>query len=45
MAKMLKPTTLFMRSGYPYKKQIKTDYEFQFPTGLVLNNEIEKKIN
>jgi hypothetical protein len=40
---MLKPTTFFMRSWYPYKKQIKTDYEFQFPTDLVLDNEIEKK--
>jgi len=39
---MLKPTTFFMRSWYPYKKQIKTDYEFQFPTDLVLDNEIEK---
>lgn len=43
MAKMLKPTTFFMRSWYLYKKQIKTDYEFQFSTDLVLDNEIEKK--
>jgi len=34
-----------MRPRYPHKKQVKTDYEAQFSIGLVLNNEIEKKIN
>jgi hypothetical protein len=35
---------LIMRSRYSYRKQIKIDYETQFPTDPTLNNEIEKKI-
>ena len=35
--------TLIMRSRYPYKKKIKTDYEIQFPTNSILND--EKKLN
>ena len=34
-----------MRSGYPYRKQIKTDYEIQFPIDLILNDKIEKSFN
>jgi len=33
-----------MRPRYPHRKQIKTNYETQFPTDLVLNNKIEKKL-
>jgi hypothetical protein len=40
---MLKPVTLIVRQKYSYKKQIKTDYETQFPTDLMLNDKIEKK--
>jgi hypothetical protein len=35
---------LIMRSRYSYRKQIEIDYETQFPTDPMLNNEIEKKI-
>jgi len=40
---MLKPVTLIVRQKYSYKKQIKTDYETQFPTDPMLNDKIEKK--
>jgi hypothetical protein len=35
---MSKPATLIMKPRYPYKKQIKTDYETQFPTDPMLND-------
>jgi hypothetical protein len=31
-----------MRLRYPYKKKIKTNYETQFSTDLILNNKIKK---
>jgi hypothetical protein len=31
-----------MRSRYPHRKQIKIDYEVQFPTDPILNDKIEK---
>ena len=36
--KIPKPAALIMRSRYPYRKQIKTDYETQFPTDPMLND-------
>jgi len=33
-----------MRSRYPYRKQIKIDYEVQFPTDPILNDKTGKKI-
>ena len=42
---MLKLVTLIMKPRYPYKKEIKKQYKAQFLTVLVLNDEIEKKIN
>jgi hypothetical protein len=35
--------TLILRPKYSHKKQIKIDYETQFPTDLMLNDKIEKK--
>ena len=43
--KMLKLVTLILRPIYSHKKQIKIDYEAQFPTNPMLNNKIKKKIN
>ena len=43
MVKMPKLMTLIMKPRYPHKQQIKTYYEIQIFTDLVLNNEIEKK--
>ena len=40
---MPKPTTLILKPKYPHIKQIKIYYEAQFPTKLMLNDEIEKK--
>jgi len=40
---MIKPVILIVRQKYFYKKQIKTDYETQFPTDPMLNDKIEKK--
>jgi hypothetical protein len=40
---MPKPATLVARSIYYHRKQIKTNYKAQFPTNLMLNDEIEKK--
>ena len=40
---MPKSTTLIIRPKYSYEKQIKTCYEAQFLTDLMLSNEIEKK--
>ena len=37
--------TLILRPRYSHKKQIKIDYEAQFPTDPMLNDKIEKKIN
>jgi hypothetical protein len=34
-----------MRSRYPYRKQIKTDYETQFLTNPILNDKIKKIFN
>ena len=34
-----------MRPKYPHRKQIKRDYEAQFPTDLILNDKIEKNLN
>jgi hypothetical protein len=42
---MSKLANLIMRLIYPYKKQIKTDYEVQSPTDPMLNDEIEEKFN
>ena len=39
---MLKLITLITRLMYPYIKQIKNNYEAQFPTSQRLNAEIEK---
>ena len=44
VVKMPKSEILIMRSRYTYKNQIKTYYEAQFWTDLVLNNEIGEKI-
>jgi hypothetical protein len=35
--------TLIIRPTYPYKKQIKIDYKVQFPSDLMLIDEIKKK--
>jgi hypothetical protein len=35
--------TLIVRPRYSYKKQIKINYEIQFPTDPMLNDKIEKK--
>jgi len=40
---MPKSMTLILRPRYSHKKQIKTDYEAQFPTNPMLNDKIEKK--
>ena len=42
---MQKPKNLIMRQRYPHWKQIKINYEAQFPTNSILNDKIEKKIN
>jgi hypothetical protein len=34
-----------MRPTYPYRKQIKIDNKVQFPSDLMVIDEIEKKIN
>jgi hypothetical protein len=39
---MTKPVTLIVRSRYSHKKHIKTDYEVQFSTSLILNDKIRK---
>jgi hypothetical protein len=36
---------LILRLRYSHQKQIKIDYEAQFPTDQILNDKIEKKIN
>jgi hypothetical protein len=41
---MPKPVTLILRPRYFHKKQIKIDYEAQFPTDRMLNDKIEKII-
>jgi len=40
---MSKPATLIMKPRYLYIKQIKINYDIQFSTDLILNNEIKKK--
>jgi len=40
---MPKFMTLILRPRYSHKKQIKTDYEAQFPTDPMLNDKIERK--
>jgi len=40
-----KSSTLIMKPRNPYRKYIKTGYDAQFPTDLILNNEIEKEMN
>ena len=40
---MSKPVTLILRQRYSHKKQIKIDYETQFPTDQILNDKIKKK--
>jgi hypothetical protein len=40
---MPKLVTLILRPRYSYKKQIKIDYETQFPTDQILNDKIKKK--
>jgi len=40
---MSKLVTLIARPRYSHKKQIKTDYEAQFPIDPMLNDKIEKK--
>ena len=40
---MPKLVTLILRPRYFYKKQIKIDYETQFPTDQILNDKIKKK--
>jgi len=40
---MPKFMTLILRPRYSHKKQIKTDYEAQFPTNPMLNDKIERK--
>jgi len=42
---MLKLATMIVRPRHPYKKQIKTNYEVQFPTDPLLNDKIKKKFN
>jgi len=42
---MLKPMTLIKKPRYPRRKKIKTYHEAQFSIYLMLNDEIEKKIN
>jgi len=42
---MPKAKNLIMRQIYPHRKQIKIDYEAQFPTSSMLNDKIGKKIN
>ena len=39
---MSKPVTLILRQRYSHKKQIKIDYETQFPTDPMLNNKLKK---
>jgi hypothetical protein len=39
---MSKLATMIVRPRHPYKKQIKTNYEVQFPTDPLLNDKIEK---
>jgi hypothetical protein len=34
-----------MKPRNPHRKYIKTGYDAQFPTDLILNNEIEKEMN
>jgi len=41
---MPKSAILIMRPRHTYRNQIKTDYEAQFSTNPVLNNEIGEKI-
>jgi len=41
--KISKLMTLIVRPRYSYKKQIKINYEIQFPTDPMLNDKIEKK--
>jgi hypothetical protein len=41
--KMSKLMTSILKQRYSHKKQIKIDYETQFPTDLMLNDKIEKK--
>jgi hypothetical protein len=40
---MSKLATLIARPRYSHKKQIKTNYEAQFPIDSMLNDKIEKK--
>jgi len=40
---MSKPMILIVRSRYPHKKHIKTNYESQSPNDPVLNDKIRKK--
>jgi hypothetical protein len=40
---MPKLVNLILRPIYSYKKQIKIDYETQFPTDSMFNDRIEKK--
>lgn len=42
LVKIPKLATLITRLRYPYGKQIKTDYEDQFPTDPILNDKTEK---
>jgi hypothetical protein len=42
---MSKLVILIMRSRYSYKKKIKTDYQTQFPTNPILNNNKKFKLN
>jgi hypothetical protein len=41
---MLKFMILIVRLGFSYRKQIRKDYEAQFLTNPMWNDEIEKKI-
>ena len=43
--KMSKLMTSILKQRYSHKKQIKIDYETQFPTDVMLNDKIEKKLN
>jgi hypothetical protein len=40
---MPKHVTLILRPRYSYKKEVKIDYETQFPTNPILNDKIENK--
>jgi hypothetical protein len=42
---MSKLMTSILKQRYSHKKQIKIDYETQFPTDVMLNDKIEKKLN